>query len=169
MDLDLHRPVVDEATGTVTLYLWNLSGQLVGYQQYNPYGDKKLCGSKVNAKANGKYFTYRKQPTVAVWGLESLYQSSGVVYITEGVWDACRLTELGETALATLGNDPPRDYGNWLEMLGRPVVAVCDNDAAGRKLRKYGNYVETVEGGKDLGESPDEYVRHLVSKYRDLA
>lgn len=44
-------------------------------------------------------------------------------------------------------------------------VAVCDNDDAGRKLAKFGDYVEVVPEGKDLGESPDNYVQYLVNKY----
>ena len=146
--------------------LMHLSGQLVGYQQYNPRGDKKVF----NNKLGGKYYTYRKQPTVCVWGVESLYQSTGPVFLTEGVFDACRMTErgVGQTAFATLANDPPRDYRNWLRSLHRSVVVVCDNDAAGRKLAKFGDFVEVVPEGKDLGEASDDYVRYLVEKYATL-
>ena len=161
-NLDLHRTLLDEELGVASFLLYNLSGQLVGYQQYNPLGDKKVF----NSKLGGKYYTYRKQPTVCVWGVESLYQSSGPIFLTEGVFDACRMTNVGQTALATLANNPPKDYKNWLEMLCRPVVAVCDNDAAGRKLAKFGDYVEVVPEGKDLGEAPDDYVRYLLEKYR---
>ena len=37
---------------------------------------------------------------------------------------------------------------------------------AGRKLAKFGNYVEVVPNGKDLGEASDNYVRYLVEKYK---
>lgn len=161
LDLELHQPALDEELGVATFYCWNLSGQLVGYQQYNPNGDKKLF----NSKMGGKYYTFRKQPTVCVWGVESLSQSSGVVYLTEGVFDAARLTSLGQSALATLGSSPPRDYRNWLMSLNRPIVAVCDNDRAGRILAKFGDYAEVVPEGKDLGETSEEFVRFLLNKY----
>jgi hypothetical protein len=161
LNLELHQPVLDEELGIATFYCWNLSGQLVGYQQYNPNGDKKIF----NSKLGGKYYTYRKQPTVCVWGTESLYQSDGVVYLTEGVFDAARMTNLGQSALASLANNPPKDYKNWLRMLNRPVVAVCDNDVAGRKLAKFGDYVEVVPEGKDLGDASEDYVQYLLSKY----
>lgn len=161
LNLDLHRPFLDEELNIATFYCWNLSEQLVGYQQYNPNGDKKIF----NSKLEGKYYTYRKLPTVVVWGVESLYQSNGVVFLTEGVFDACRMTSLGHSALASLANNPPKDYRNWLDMLNRPVVAVCDNDDAGRKLAKFGDYVEVVPNGKDLGEAPDDYVTYLLNKY----
>lgn len=64
-----------------------------------------------------------------------------------------------------MSNNPPKDYKNWFQLLGRPIVAVCDNDAAGRKLAKFGNFVEIVPEGKDLGDAPEPYVRFLVSHY----
>lgn len=161
LNLELHRPFLDEQLNIATFYCWNLSGQLVGYQQYNPNGDKKIF----NNKLEGKYYTYRKQPTVVVWGVESLYQSDGVVYLTEGIFDAARMTNIGQSALASLANNPPKDYKNWLQLLNRPVVAVCDNDVAGKKLAKFGDYVEVVPDGKDLGESSDAYVQYLLNKY----
>jgi hypothetical protein len=161
MNLELHKPILDEEKGLATYLLYNLSGQIVGYQQYNPNGQKGVF----NSKEHGKYYTYRKSPTVTVWGLESLHLTDGVIYLTEGVYDAARMTARGQTALATLCNNPPRDYRNWLWMLGRPIVAVCDNDPAGRKLAKYGHYVEVVPDGKDLGDAPDEYIEYLLDKY----
>lgn len=163
LNLELHRPFLDEELNIATFYCWNLSGQLVGYQQYNFQGDKKIF----NDKLSGKYYTYRNKnyQTIVVWGVESLYLNSKVIYLTEGIFDACRMTNLGQSALATLANNPPKDYRNWLRMLNRPVVAVCDNDDAGRKLAKFGDYVEVVPDGKDLGESSDDYVQYLVSKY----
>lgn len=159
LDLELHRPMLDEVEGVATFYLWNLSGQLVGYQQYRPLGEKK----PQNNPKEGKYFTYRKQPTLAVWGVESL-KYPGSVFVCEGVFDACRLTERGCAAVAVLSNNPTSDLANWLACLNRRVVAVCDNDSAGRKLAKFGDeVVYTYE--KDLGDSSEDYVKSLVLHY----
>ena len=65
MDINLHRPIVDTEKCVATYLLYNLSGQIVGYQQYNPNGQKGVF----NSKEHGKYYTYRKSPTVTVWGL----------------------------------------------------------------------------------------------------
>lgn len=166
LNLELHRPVMDLDLGIATFYCWNVSGQLVGYQQYNPNGDKRIF----NSKLDGKYYTYRNKhaPTVVVWGVESLYLTNGVIYLTEGIFDAARMTHRGQSAIAMMANNPPKDYRNWLQMLRRPTVAVCDNDAAGRKLAKFGDYVEIVPDEKDLGESSESYVTHLIQKYADL-
>jgi len=160
LDLELHRPVIDEAEGVATFYLYNLSRQLVGYQQYRPTGEKLPN----NNPKLGKYFTYRKQPTLAVWGVESLHLNTNVVFLTEGLFDAARLTSRGFAAVACLSNSPTPDLRNWLTCLNRKVVAVCDNDSAGRKLAKFGD-VAVFTTDKDLGDSSDEFVTHLLNTY----
>lgn len=160
LDLQLHRPMLDEVEGLATFYLYNLSGQLVGYQQYRPTGEKKPN----NNPKLGKYFTYKKQPTVAVWGVESLHLTPNVVFVTEGVFDAARLTELGVSALAVLSNNPSADLRNWLTCLNRLVVVVADNDAAGKRLAKFGDVAVYTED-KDLGDSSEEFVKNLVKTY----
>ena len=160
MDLELHRPVLDLENDVATFYLWNLSGKFCGYQQYRRFGEKK----PQNNPKQGKYFTYRKQPTLAVWGVESLHLSPNVVFLTEGVFDACRLTEKGYSALAVLSNNTGWDLKNWLSMLNRKVVAVCDNDDAGRRLAKFGDVAVFCED-HDLGDSTDEFVNTLVARF----
>lgn len=93
-----------------------------------------------------------------------MHLTPGVVFLTEGLFDAARLTELGYSALAALSNNPTRDFRNWLSLLNRPVVAVCDNDKAGRQLAKFGDYAEFTSE-KDLGDSTTEEVLNLVNKY----
>jgi len=160
LDLALHRPMLDEAEGVATFYLYNLSGQLVGYQQYRPWAEKK----PFNHPKLSKYYTYRKQPTLAVWGVESLHLTPSVVFLTEGLFDAARLTSRGYSALAVLSNDPTPDLRNWLTSLNRRVVAVCDSDNAGKKLAKFGD-VAVFTTDKDLGDSTDEYVTALLATY----
>lgn len=161
MDVNLHHPVLDEVERVATFYLWNLSGQLVGYQQYRPEGEKKPN----NNPREGKYYTYRKQPTVVVWGVESLHLTPHVVFLTEGVFDAARLTERGVSALAILSCNTGWDLRNWLSMLNRKVVAVCDGDKAGAQLAKFGNVSLCMLGGKDLGDADDATVDMLVREF----
>lgn len=160
LDVKLHRPVLDEVERVATFFLYNLSGELVGYQQYRPDADKT---NKNNPK-DSRYFTYRKKPTVAVWGVESLHLTPKVVFVTEGVFDAARLTKRGVSAVAVLSNDPTQDLRNWLSCLNRRVVAVCDNDEAGRKLAKFGDVCVFTED-HDLGDSSDEFVDKLLEEF----
>ena len=158
LDVELHRPMIDEEDRVATFYLYDLTGRAIGYHQYRPEGEKKLP----NDFKNGKYFTWRKG--YAPWGVESLSLTPHVVFVTEGMFDAARITERGYSAIATLTNDPQRDFSNWLSMLNRKVVAVCDNDAAGRRLAKFGD-VSVFTEDKDLGEADDAFVTKLLETY----
>lgn len=160
LNLELHRPVIDEIEQVATFYLWNLSGNLVGYQQYRPHGDK----TPGNNPKNGKYFTLRKQPTLAVWGVESIHLRRDVLFLTEGIFDAARLTNRGFPAVAALSNDPTPDLANWLWCLNRRVIAVCDNDKAGERLADFGN-IAVFTDEKDLGDSDESYVSQLLKKF----
>lgn len=160
LNLGLHNPALDNDNNVATFYLWNLSGQMVGYQSYRPDATKE----KKNDPREGRYFTYRKSPTVAVWGVESLHLTPKVVFLTEGVFDAARFTNRGVSALAALSNDPNGDVRNWLTMLGRRVVSVCDGDSAGTKLAKFGNETFILPSG-DMGDAPEELVTFVLQKY----
>ena len=96
------------------------------------------------------------------WGIESLYSPHKPIFLTEGIFDAARMTSLNFSALATMANDPPRDYMNFLLMLNRPIIAVCDND----KAAKFGHYTEVPE--TDLSDASDSYIEYLISKYIKL-
>lgn len=160
VDLDLHRPIVDEEAGLATFLLYNLSGQITGYQQYRPWADKQ----KKNNPREGRYFTYRNRSMVTVFGLESVHLTPSLVFVTEGIFDAVRLTERGVSALAALSNDPTLDVRNFLTCLGRRVIVVCDADKAGRKLARLGHDV-VYTADKDLGDSAEEFVDELVKKF----
>lgn len=170
LDMRLHTVWVDCVDNVATFPLWTLSGKLAGYQAYRPLANK----DKKNDE-KGRYYTYRGEKqcrkhhtTVSVWGLESWYLSC-VLFVTEGVFDAARLTERGYSAVATLSNDPSVSTKNWFKIVrqSRPVVAVCDPGKAGAKLAKLGHHSHVVSAGndKDLGDVSDEYVTELLHKY----
>ena len=161
LDMNLHSVWIDETEGVATFPLWNISGKFVGYQQYRPSADKL----KKNHPKMGRYFTYLKERVVGVWGLES-WNLSKTLFVTEGVFDACRLTYNGFSAIATLSNDVSLSLESWLWIVrqNRFVVTVCDNDVAGRKLSKFGHRAHFVENG-DLGDASDAEVKKLLKKY----
>lgn len=161
-DLAVHTAWVDEDEGVATFPLWNLSGQMVGFQQYRPAANKK----RDNHPRDSRYFSWRKDKVVGVWGLES-WKFSNTLFVTEGVFDAARLTSRGFSAVATLSNDVDSSLSRWLWTVRRyrPVVAVCDNDSAGRKLAKCGHVAHVMEDGKDMGEASDEYVASFLRNY----
>lgn len=172
VDLSLHTVWLDDSEQCATFPLWNLSGGFAGYQSYRPGADKVQKNDK-----KGRYYTYRGEKlfpkhckTVAVWGLES-WNLSQTLFVTEGIFDAARLTQLGYSAVALLSNDPNTSTLNWMYMVRaqRPTVAVCDPGAAGRKLAKTAHTAHTVSVSgnpdADLSDAPDEYVTKLLKKY----
>lgn len=172
VDTDLHYVWMDEAERVAKFPLWNLSGQMVGYQAYRPDADKV---QKNDLK--GRYYTYRGEKlipkhskSVTVWGLEAWYRST-TLFVTEGIFDAARLTELGASAIAVLSNDPSTSTKNWLLCVRqmRPVVAICDPGRAGHKLAKVGHFAHTVQlpndPDGDLGDADEQYVKDLLEWY----
>jgi len=174
VDTSLHYVWVDDVEHVACFPLWNLSGQMVGYQAYRPEASKVQKNDK-----RGRYYTFRGEKlipkhskSVTVWGLESWYRST-VLFVTEGIFDAARLTELGVSAIAVLSNDPSTSTRNWLMCVRqmRPVVAVCDPGRAGHKLARVGttSHVVNVPGmpDGDLGDAPEWYVEKLLQEYVD--
>ncbi|CAB4130157.1 Archaeal primase DnaG/twinkle, TOPRIM domain [uncultured Caudovirales phage] len=160
VDLNLHRVFIDEINGVATFPLFNLSGQMVGFQQYRPGASKE----RKNDPRAGRYFTHRSSHTLAVFGVESLYLNPNILFVTEGIFDAVRLTEVGAPAIAVLSNNPTADLANFLLCTNRKIIAVCDFDAAGKKLAAFGD-VAVIMDSKDLGDASQETVDNLVKKF----
>lgn len=172
LDMSLHTVWIDQAEGVATFPFWNLSGCLRGYQQYRPAGEKKMF----NNPKEGRYYTYRSKfnpdknraSEIAVWGMES-WSLTNTLFITEGIFDAARLTERGVSAIAMASNDLDKTTSRWLSIVRRfrPVVAVCDGDKAGRRLAKQGHVSIIMDDGTDLGDASEEYVTWLIETYGD--
>lgn len=162
LNTQLHTTWVDEVEGVATFPLWNLSGQMVGFQQYRPGAGKK----RDNHPRDSRYFTWRKDKVVGVWGLES-WNLSNTLFITEGIFDAARLTHFGVSAIATLANDVNDSTARllWILRQHRKTVAVCDNDIAGRRLARLATTSHVMSEGKDMGEASDEYVTEFLRRY----
>lgn len=164
VDLNLHRPVI---TGEMAFfYLYNLSGQIVGYQRYNPSFPSAYPGDgKQSNLRDRRYYNYVSSGQLGLFGLESYNLDVPCVFVVEGLFDACRLTSRGACAIAMLTNNPSTSMRNFIDSLGKLVVSVCDNDKAGAKMRKVGLVYETVEDAKDLGEASESFVTGLLEKY----
>lgn len=145
----------------VQFALWNLCGQMIGYHKYRRYGDKSLP----NDPWQGKYFSRFRHGFVGVWGMET-WNFSNVLFVTEGIFDAARLSSHGVSAVATLSNNP-KHLSNMFKLFRsfRPVVAVCDRDDAGAMLSKFGNVAYVVQDAKDLGDTSEDEVKYVLNKF----
>jgi hypothetical protein len=131
---------LDESVGIATFPIYSIDRRLVGYQQYNPLGIKSY---RRDPKL-GKYYTQLSE--FSVWGLDfsldKLKQTKTLV-VCEGIFKACRFHNYGIPAVATLTNNP-KPLKPFIERClsqGIEVIVAPDPDAAGNKLRKYGNSV----------------------------
>lgn len=157
---DRYHCVVDEENNVVTFFSFNLSGKVNGFQQYRPGASKEPN----NCPREGRYFTYGSPGERVMWGMESFYYRDDVLFVTEGVFDAVRLHNLGLPAVAVFTCNP-KDLTNWFGMINRKVVMVADDDKAGEFFLKLGHECLVCKGGKDLGDMTDEQVRDLVKEY----
>ena len=141
----------------VTFPLYNGAGDWVGYQKYRPL----LTSKKNNDPDEGRYYTYLPSGVDGVFGLEVLDKTDPVIYIVEGVFKAAVLHRLGFNAIAVLTNHPKR-LKSWFRILKAnfTLVAIGDNDAAGKKL------VSFVKNGfqspVDLDEMRDEEILDML-------
>ena len=137
----------------VTFPLFNLSGKMVGYQKYNPSA-QRLPG---NDPKLGRYFTYATRTGIgrmtesAVWGLETVSWNDSVLFVAEGIFDACRLHWYGLPAIAVLSNNPA-NLKSWLRTLPCTKIACVQGDAAGKLLAKYGDRQVWLPQGSDVGD-----------------
>lgn len=157
-----------EEEKSVFLPLWNLNGQMVGYQQVKPFQPKN---DKTLKPSEQRYFTFVSKPDgknayYTAFGLELLNPNKKLLFVCEGVFDACRLHNLGLNALALLSCDP-KPLKTWLWSLGYLLVPVCEGDHAGKKLAKLSNsgLVEYLPEDKDLGDLTENEVFERFSKY----
>lgn len=164
MAVDRPGLFIDPVDNTATFLLYNLSGQLVGYQRYNPNGTKEKRNSD-----SGRYYTYAvkegdKTRYNAVWGIETLQLNTPFVFICEGIFDANRIHLAGYPALAILSNDS-RSLRGFLAAFNRPVIAIMDDDKAGQASRKMANFAYTVPSPyHDLDEMPQSEVQSFLDE-----
>lgn len=123
---------VDYDEEVFTVPLWNLSGQLKGYQQYRWDSDKSK--SKKNNPKEGRYFTYRKSEDLTVFGLDHL-NDDRYLFVVEGIFEAIAAISLGFNCIAVLSNNPTY-LKEWLICTGKEIVPLCQDDIAGRMLGK---------------------------------
>lgn len=154
--------ILDEESGDTFFFLYNLSGQMVGYQKYNSKYPKIGQNSRLlSDPTKTKYYNCvgdeHRIKKIAVWGLESFKFTDKYLFITEGIFDIARAHEAGYPGIAVLGNNPNPQLGRWLKTLPQIKIVIYDNDKAGEKLRKLGDYSYSVENGKDLNDlSPED-------------
>lgn len=149
--------VLDFEDDVLTVYLTNLCGQFVGYQQYRPTVEFK----RLNLPNEARYFTYSPRQTTACWGLETLDPSKKDLYLVEGIFKASALHCLGFNALALLTSNP-KPMKSWLHTLPYNLIGIGDNDKAGRGMMNIAG--KGFQSEKDLDEHTLEELTVLLGE-----
>jgi len=141
-------------TESATFPIWNIFGQMTGYHRYTPS----------LTKDEGRYYTYVSKRTNTLLGLE-YKRGSEPLYIVEGLFKMATLHRLGFNTLAVLGATHKQTKNQFdLWNLTQPVLAIGDNDSAGKKLI---NIVgRGFQSPKDLDEMSDSAVLDLIYENR---
>jgi len=159
--VDLRRTRVLIAENQAYFLCFNLLGQLIGYQKYNPLGEK----AHHNIPKLSKYFTCISEDHryAQAWGLETLSYRDDLLFITEGVFDAVRLHNLDLPAVAAFTSTPPDSLRHYLSMLGRRLIGILDADEAGTRMASFcdDHYVVPAPH-KDLGDMPEKAVKEFI-------
>lgn len=148
----------------VTFGLWNLSGSLVGFQQYRPLATKE----RYENPSDMRYFTIGskvgKTTQLLAFGVELLDRKQRVLFLVEGVFDAVPLHNRNVNALATLSNNP-KHLSSWLKTLGYYLVALCEGDKAGKKLAAVADEAVYLPEGKDPADMSSEWFDRLIKTF----
>lgn len=141
----------------ITFPLWNTSGRMCGYQQYN-----WKAGKDKRNEERGKYYTYRTKDCYSVFGLEFIDLSSQEpLHIVEGIWDAISVLSAGYRCIAVLSNNPS-NLKTWLGTLPCKTIAICDGDKAGKMLSKVCDEYITLPEGVDCNDMSVKEIKHLL-------
>ena len=169
VDPEKTNVILDKESGTAVFLLYNLTGQLVGYQRYNPKGIKGKDSPKADPKLR-KYYTYvtradDKNVAINVWGLDTYDKNDKYLFVTEGIFDANKIHMAGYPAIAILNATGDKQLRTWLKLLPQAIISISDNDSAGQKIRKLSDHmVITPDPYEDLGDMPQNEVNSFLEQ-----
>jgi hypothetical protein len=162
--------IIAEDSQVATFLLYNMSGQIVGYQTYRP-GRPKV-GQGLSPEM-AKYFTHvasnGRDKMIAVWGVENIRPDDTRLYVAEGIFDAIKVVNAGRSAIAILTRNP-KFVRDWFKILNMKIIGLLDNDDASRSDVKRGlwAYVDEVhftpDPYGDLGDMPQHEVDQLLNR-----
>lgn len=156
-----YKCYVDSYENIVTFLLYNLSGQIVGYQRYNPSKDKKRNNDPVDCR----YYTYLPKEVDGLFGLDKINKNIKEIYVVEGIFKAAKLHKLGYNAIAVLTSTPKR-LKTLIRILRAiyNIIAIGDNDNGGNQLIKIVG--KGFNSPIDLDEMMDYDIVEMIEKFK---
>ena len=156
---------IDELTKEpcVLFMLYDATGKLQGFQRYLPTAGKLRQGGDPR---KARYFTrmFERRRSLCAWGFENIDPSNPDLFITEGVFDAVSLHNLGHNAIAVLANNP-LPMSNWLNTMHYRTIAVCDGDGAGSKLANVTDSAIYLPEGEDCNSMDSASLQEIIEEF----
>lgn len=137
--------------------------KLIGYQRYR-WNEPKIRGNQEHG--NQRYFTYVSEAYkgMAIYGWDNCF-GHGPLIVTEGIFDALKVTNCWWDCVALLTNQPTKQFKDWFRMVtrGRCVCAVLDQGEPTDRWLQLADYVWYPPSQyKDLGDMPLDEVRPFI-------
>ena len=166
VDKHQYKCYLDTESNIATFYLYNLSGQWIGYQTYNPGMPKYRTNLTPQEQRYYTHVTGKKAERMnAVWGLEAYDYRKKILFITEGIFDACVFHNLGYNAIAILANNPKK-LKSWLNTTNHRVIGIADGDDAGMAIAQVANEVIQMPQGQDPNDLTEEELVSILKENR---
>jgi hypothetical protein len=159
-----YRCYLDEGSNIATFYIFNLSGQWIGYQTYNPHMPKYRTNLTPQEQRYYTYITGKKDLRMnAVWGLERYDYRKELLFVTEGIFDACVFHNLGYNAVACLAN-APKKLKSMFKAMNHKVIGIADGDEAGKEICVISDDLLIMPDGKDANDLTDKELVDILIK-----
>lgn len=132
-------------------------------------GKVLFCNVRILDGSDARYYMIKVADDFAVHTLGDVFSSLNV-YLTEGIFDAISLYQMGFAVIALNGVN---NYDRVLDMLRGKVVVMCfDNDEAGRDISlkagyaiiRYGGLPQVLRFDKSCKDINEVYVKGLINK-----
>jgi len=170
MDIELHlasramSPRIGKIwldSDRATFPLVDMLGDIRGFQEYAPSGDKKR-----HKRGEAKYWTYASPGYSPFWapvGFFKMIKETGYCFVQEGIFSAAPLVALGFPTVAILSNSNSQPIRN-LHIAGVKTVTLADGDHAGRKILSKVHRGIALPDGLDVGDIWEQQGFYAVKK-----
>lgn len=141
----------------VVFPLLTVDGKYIGHQRYFWRRPKLRSNDE-----QGRYITtfLPEYKLTGFYGWQNCF-GYGPLFVTEGIWDAIRVSNCYVDCIALLCNSPSKQLKDLIRKIamGRPIVSLLDNDEnkAGEKLaRVFDGYFLPQKGYGDFNAMPHD-------------
>jgi len=155
---------VDAEGETITFPLLTIDrAKLIGYQRYQ-WDAEKIRGNVPGRKQ--RYYTWMPDAYkgMAIYGWDNCF-GHGPLFVTEGIFDALKVTNCWHDCVALLTNSPSKQFKQWFRDVTRyrRVIALMDSGESHDRWQQIANKTFYPPNNyDDIGDVPLEEVQEFL-------